>query len=271
MTAIASPARVRTGARLPVSGRRLRHWAIGTAAILAALIIWQLLTTTGAINKNYISTPTKVVSAFGTMASNGQLWGSGRSSLVAFIVGFGISILIGVPLGMAMGWNKLVRQFTQPPIMALFVIPRLALLPVIVVWLGIGTKSTIVVVVIGATIPIIVNAMAGVRDVDASLLQVASSFQASRFDLFRKILLPSATPLILSGIRLAVGSAVLGVVVSEMYVSEGNGIGNLITNYGELYNTPYIVCLVLVVATFGWLVTVLVHMVENRFERWRQR
>lgn len=270
MTAIAPRTRISAGAGLRVSGVRLRRWSIGAAAILAALIVWQLLTTTGAIKETYISTPTKVVSAFGTMVSNGQLWGNGHSSLIAFAVGFGISIAIGVPLGMAMGWSKLVRQFVQPPIMALFVTPRLALLPVIVVWLGIGVKSTIVVVVIGATIPIIVNAMAGVRDVDPKLLQVAYSFQASRFDLFRKILLPSATPMILSGIRLAVGSAVLGVVVSEMYVSTG-GIGNLITSYGQLYNTPYIVCLVLVVATFGWLVTVLVHMVENRFESWRQR
>jgi ABC-type nitrate/sulfonate/bicarbonate transport system permease component len=270
MTAIASRGRIRAGTRVRISGARLRRWSIGAAAILAALIVWQLLTTTGAINKNYISTPTDVVSAFGTMISNGQLWSNGRSSLVAFAVGFGISIAIGVPLGMAMGWNKLIRQFVQPPIMALFVTPRLALLPVIVVWLGIGTKSTVVVVVIGATIPIIVNAMAGVRDVDPKLLQVAYSFQASSFDLFRKILLPSAMPLILSGIRLAVGSAVLGVVVSEMYVSTG-GVGNLITNYGQLYNTPYVVCLVLVVATFGWLVTSLVQMVENRFDRWRQR
>lgn len=270
MTAVATPTRVRTRIGLRVSGRRLRSWAIGTAAILAALIIWQLLNTTGMIKKEYISSPAGVASAFGTMASNGQLWSNGQSSLIAFLVGFGISIGIGVPVGMAMGWNRLVRQFVQPPIMALFVTPRLALLPVIVVWLGIGVKSTIVVVVIGATIPIMVNAMAGVRGVDTKLLQVAHSFQASRFDLFRKILLPSATPLILSGIRLAVGSAVLGVVVSEMYVSTG-GIGNLITTYGQLYDTPYIVCLVLVVAVFGWLVTVLVHMVENRFESWRQR
>lgn len=267
MSATAAVARPRQAARLRLP-ERARRWLIGGAAIVVALVAWQLVVGAGLIKAAYAGTPATVLGAGWTMLTDGELVTNGVPSLIAFVVGFGLSVVVGVPLGLAMGWNRTVRQLVQPPIMALYVTPRLALLPVIVVWLGIGVRTAIVVILIGAMIPIIVNAMAGVRDVDAKLVQVARSFGASRLDLFRKILLPSATPLILSGIRLAVGSAVLGVVISELYVSI-QGIGRLISAYGQVYQTNYIVFLVLLVGTFGWAVTALVRLVERRVERWR--
>lgn len=274
MTAVASPIPVRRRGRSAVSTERLRQIGISTAAILAALVIWQLLTTTGVVSTHWISTPLKTASAIGTMASSGQLGSNGLTSLKAFVIGYAISLAIGIPIGMAMGWWTLVRRFVEPPAMALLVTPRLALLPVIVVWLGLGIRSTVVVIVIGAAIPVMINTMVGVRDVDPRLVQVARSLQASRRDLFRKILVPSATPLILSGARLAVGSAVFGVVISEMYVSTSTstgGLGAMIITYGQLYNTPYIVGLVIIVGVFGWLVTALVRRLENHFEGYRAR
>jgi NitT/TauT family transport system permease protein len=272
MTTIATPVARVHRARMRVSVARVRRYAIGTGAILSALIVWQLLTTTGAIDKQWISTPLETGSAIGTMASSGQLGSNGLTSFIAFVIGYGISLAIGIPLGMAMGWYKLVRRFVEPPAMVALVTPRLALVPVIIVWLGIGLRSTVVVIVIGAAVPVMINAMAGVRDVDPKLVQVAESLQATRFDLFRKILLPSAMPMILSGARLAVAAAVFGVVISEMYVSTpGGGVGDLITSYGLQFNTPYIVGVVLIIAVFGWLVTACVRRLENHFDSWRQR
>ena len=267
MSVAAAATRPAERARLRLSEQHKR-WIIGALAIVVALVIWQLLGSTGLVRKSYISSPGSALSAGRTMLSSGELWSNCRTSLVSFVIGFAISIGIGVPLGLLMGFNQTVRQLTQPPIMALYVTPRLALLPVIIVWLGIGSKSTIVVVVIGAMIPIIINTMTGVREVDRKLLQVAFSFGASKFDVFRKILFPASLPMILSGIRLSVGSAVLGVVIAEMYVSTG-GIGNLVTTYGQAYRTNYIVFLVALVAVFGWLVSSGVQMVERRVERWR--
>lgn len=269
MSAAGTLARSRSAVPWQVS-ERARRWLIGVGAIIAALVVWQLVGDLGIVQKAYIGAPVSTLVAGKTMVADGELWSNSQNSLIAFAIGFGLSILIGVPVGLAMGWSRTVRQLAQPPIMTLYVTPRLALLPVIVVWLGIGVRSTIVVVMIGAVIPIVINAMTGVRDVDAKLVQVGRSFGASRLDLFRKILLPSATPLILSGIRLAVGAAVLGVVVSEMYVSTV-GIGNLIVSYGQVYRTNYIVFLVALVAAFGWVMSMLVGLIERRVDSWRAR
>lgn len=274
MTSVASRASAIDSRTASVSGRwrrhyvRARHLLIGGAALLAALVAWEIVATSGAVSEAYIGTPVSVAQAGWAMIRDGELWTSSRSSLIAFAIGLGLSIVVGAPLGLIMGWSKTVRGFLQPPIMALYVMPRLALLPIIVVWLGVTIRQTVVVVVIGAIIPVIINAMVGVRDSDPKLIQVARSFGCSQFDLFRKILLPSAIPLILAGVRLSVGSAVLGVVISEMYVSTG-GLGHLITAYGDNYNTSYIVFLVLIIAIFGWLVSVLVRMLERRVESWR--
>jgi ABC-type nitrate/sulfonate/bicarbonate transport system permease component len=216
----------------------------------------------------YISSPSGSASAFWTMVTNGELWPSVRVSVIAFAVGFTISVVIGIPLGLLMGWNPVVREFLEPPLMAFYVMPRLALLPVIVVWLGIGTTSTIVVVVIDAIFPVIINSMAGIRNADQKLVQVARSFSARKRDLFRKVLFPASVPAILTGVRLAVARGILGVVVAQLYVSTV-GIGHLIAVYGAQYQTDYIVVLVLLVGIFGYAVNLGLQRVERRFQTWR--
>jgi ABC-type nitrate/sulfonate/bicarbonate transport system permease component len=167
-----------------------------------------------------------------------------------------------------MGWNGTVRGLLEPPMMVLNATPRLALLPVIVVWLGIGVKSTVVVVFIDAVIPIIVNGMAGVRDVDATLIRVGRSFGASRRELFAKFLLPASLPAILTGVRLGVSRGVLGVIVAQLYVSTV-GIGKLISDYGQQFQVDQVIFLVVLVAVFAYVVNLLLARFERRFERWR--
>jgi len=263
--AVGAQLRARRSERVPERARRM---AIGALAVVVVLAAWQVVGDLGLVRKEFIGTPLGTLSAGGHLLADGELWSNAQSSLLAFAIGFGISIAIGVPLGLLMGWSRISRELAQAPILMLYVTPRLALLPVIVVWLGIATQAKVVVVVIGAVIPIVINTMAGVRDVDPRLIQVARSFGAGRLGLFTKILLPSATPLMLAGVRLAVGSAVLGVVIAELYVST-SGIGDLISTYGQSYDTDYVVFLVLLTAVFGWAVSALVQVVERRVERWR--
>jgi ABC-type nitrate/sulfonate/bicarbonate transport system permease component len=260
----AAPRVVRRRLGAPGSGLLL---PIGT--IIALLALWQLVTSVGLGGfVQYISSPSGAASAAWKMAENGELWPSVRVSVVAFAIGFAIACGIGIPLGLAMGWNRTLREFLEPPLMAFYVMPRLALLPVIVVWLGIGTTATVVVVVIDAVFPVIINGMAGIRDADAKLVQVARSFGARKLDLFRKVLLPASTPAIITGVRLAVARGVLGVIVAQLYVSTV-GIGHLISVYGQTYQSDYIVVLVLMVAVFGYVVNVGLRRVERRFDTWR--
>jgi NitT/TauT family transport system permease protein len=255
----------------PGRGRRLA----GTAAppligIAAALVLWQAVSAMHFLGlwTTQISDPAGVVSAGWDMTSSGELWTNAKGSLEAFAIGFALSAAVGIPIGMAMGWNRTVRQLLEPPMTALNATPRLALLPVIVVWLGIGVKSTVVIVFLDAVIPVIINGMAGIRDVDVKLVQVARSFGANRRELFRNVLLPASTPALLTGIRLGVARGVLGVIVAQLYVSTV-GIGHLISNYGEQFQTDQIMFLVLLVAVFAYIMNLGLARVERRFESWR--
>jgi ABC-type nitrate/sulfonate/bicarbonate transport system permease component len=265
MTAIAAPAAVRARIRFGSE----RFW-LPFAGILTALVVWQLLS--GArflgIWTTYISNPADALSAGWTMTTSGELWTNAKGSLSAFAIGFALSAAIGIPVGMLMGWNATARQLLEPPMMALNAMPRLALLPVIVVWLGIGVKSTVVVVFLDAVIPVIVNGMAGIRDVDAKLVQVARSFGARRLALFSKILLPASLPAILTGVRLAVARGVLGVIVAQLYVSTV-GIGTLISNYGQEFQVDQVIFLVGLVSVFAYVVNLALARLERRFEGWR--
>jgi NitT/TauT family transport system permease protein len=233
------------------------------------LAIWEIVSHLGLGGfVQYISSPSGSASAFWAMIENGELWPSVRVSVIAFAIGFAISLAIGIPLGLAMGWNRTLRELLEPPLMAAYVMPRLALLPVVVVWLGIGIRSTIVIVVVDAVFPVIINGMAGVRNADAKLVQVARSFGARNRDLFRKVLLPASIPAILTGVRLAVARGILGVIVAQLYVSTV-GVGHLIAIYGQTYQTDYIVVLVLLVGIFGYAVNIALQRVERRFETWR--
>jgi ABC-type nitrate/sulfonate/bicarbonate transport system permease component len=258
------PSATRTAA--PSSRRR---YVLPLITLTVSLAVWEIVSHLGLGGfVQYISSPSGSASAFWKMIENGELWPSVRVSVVAFAVGFAISVAAGIPLGLAMGWNRIVRELLEPPLMAFYVMPRLALLPVIVVWLGIGTASTIVVVVIDAIFPVIINSMAGIRNADSKLVQVARSFGSNRRDLFRKVLFPASVPAILTGVRLAVARGVLGVVVAQLYVSTV-GVGHLISVYGQTYQTDYIVVLVLLVGVFGYVVNLGLQRIERRFETWR--
>jgi ABC-type nitrate/sulfonate/bicarbonate transport system permease component len=254
-------------ARAPRLSPRFTLPALG---IVLALALWQLLSAMHFLGLwvDYVSSPVDATSAGWDMTVSGELWTNAKGSLEAFAIGFALSAAVGIPLGLLMGWSRTVRQLLEPPMHALNATPRLALLPVIVVWLGIGVKSTVVVVFLDAVIPVIINGMAGVRDVDVKLVQVARSFGANRSELFRKILLPASLPAILTGVRLAVARGVLGVIVAQLYVSTV-GIGHLIATYGQEFHVDQVVFLVLLVAVFGYAVNVALQRLESRFDSWR--
>ena len=278
MTSLATPRRPSVGGRTesgtgpprpPTPGWRSRRVVLPLVTLTIFLVVWEVASRIGLGGfVQYISSPSGSADAFWTMVETGELWPSVRVSVVAFFIGFAISVAVGIPLGLAMGWNRTVREFLEPPLMAFYVMPRLALLPVVVVWLGIGTASTVVIVVVDAIFPVIINSMAGIRNADSKLVQVARSFGAKRPDLFRKVLFPASVPAILTGVRLAIARGILGVIVAQLYVSTV-GVGHLIAVYGQTYQTDYIVVLVLLVGIFGYAVNLGLQRVERRFETWR--
>ena len=179
-----------------------------------------------------------------------------------------LAIGIGIPLGLILGTSRTLRLFIDPPLMAIYATPRLALLPIIVVWLGIGLASKIAVVFLGAVFYVLINTMAGVSDTDQRLVRAAKSFGANRFDIFSRIILPSALPAVMIGVRLGIGRGVLGVIVGEMFSSEA-GLGNKIMTYGEAVRIDHLLVYTLFVSLCGFLMTTGARLLEERLRSCR--
>lgn len=197
---------------------------------------------------------------------SGTLMRDAIVSLSEFAAGFALALAIGVPSGLVLGSFPTLRYLLDPPLMAIYATPQLALLPIFVLWLGIGMASKIAVVFIGASIPIVVNSMAGVRQVDRSLVVAARSFCATRRDVFVKVIFPASLPAVMVGIRLGLSRAVLGVVVAEMYVSQ-EGIGNQIMRLGSAFRVDHLLFYVLLVSVFGLGATTAARKLEERVAR----
>jgi ABC-type nitrate/sulfonate/bicarbonate transport system permease component len=236
---------------------------ISSLSVLVFLAAWEAAPRVGMVDAAYTSQPSRVITASLQIVRSSAFLHDIFVSSSEFAGGFSLAIGIGVPLGLLLGTFKVLRYLLDPPIMAIYATPYLALLPIVVVWLGIGMESKIAVVFVGGVIPILVNSMAGVREVERSWIAAAQSFGAGKRDLFVKVILPGSLPAVIMGIRLGLSRAVLGVVVAEMYQSQA-GIGNEIMRYGSQFRTDYLLFYVLLVSVFGFTATWAVRALEER-------
>lgn len=240
--------------------------AVSTVSVALFLAAWEIAPRVGVVDPFFTSQPSRVALACVDVARDGTLAHDALVSLSEFAVGFVLALAVGVPMGLALGAFPILRDLIDPPVMAIYATPQLALLPIFVLWLGIGMESKIAVVFLGAVIPIIVNSMAGVRQVDRALVVAARSFCATQRDVFVRVVLPASLPAVTIGIRLGLSRAVLGVVVAEMYVSQA-GIGNEIMRLGSAFRVDRLLVYVLLVSVFGLSMTTLARKLEERVAR----
>ena len=236
---------------------------VSSIMVMAFLSVWEIAPRVGIVDATYTSQPTRVIRAGFEIVRTGGFLHDVSVSLSEFAIGFALAIGIGVPLGLLLGRFPVLRYLLDPPIMAIYATPHLALLPIIVVWLGIGMQSKIAVAFVGGVIPILVNSMAGVRGVERSWVVAARSFCAGERDVFVKVILPASLPSVILGIRLGLSRAVLGVIVAEMYQSQA-GVGNEIMRYGSEFRTDQLLFNVLLVSLFGVAATSAVRALEEK-------
>jgi ABC-type nitrate/sulfonate/bicarbonate transport system permease component len=217
----------------------------------------------------FISSPTRIArTAFAMFFVTGTIWKDLGWSSLEFVLGVSVAFAIGVPLGLFAGWYRRFSYAAEPFLAALNATPQVAFLPLLILWVGTGLASRVLIIVLLAVLPIAINALAAVRTVDARLVRVARSFSSGDALLFRSIILPSAVPFLLAGARLAVGRGMIGIVVGEIYGSAA-GIGGMINQAGSRFETDKVFVGVLTIATAGVALVEGLRRIERRVEAWR--
>jgi len=259
------PARGRRSRRRPMSPAR--RWALRIASVAAILIAWQLYG--GSINPILLSDPSSVAVAFADMVRDGSLGHALASSLAVLGLGFLFGAVAGVLIGLAAGRSDTVSALIDLPVSALYAVPAVTLVPLIVLWFGFGVTAKTVVVFLFVIFPVLINTTRGVREVDPELLEVARSFCSSERRMWFDLILPSALPFIVTGLRLAIGRALIGVIIAEYYTSL-SGLGDLITTNASNFQTARMFVPIVVIALLGVVFTALLELAERRLVPWRR-
>jgi ABC-type nitrate/sulfonate/bicarbonate transport system permease component len=244
---------------------------LGSAGVITFLIIWELVGNTfQLINPMFMSAPSLVWKAAVQLFSSGEIYNDLYISGIELFWGYFLSAAVAVPFGIIVGWYKRASYIFDPFINAMNATPRVALLPLVIIWLGIGILSKVGIIFLGAVFPILINTRDGVKTTPYNLLTAAKSFGASEWMLFKTVVLPSTIPFILTGLRLGLGRAIVGVMVGELYAATA-GIGFMITVAGATFQTDKVFVGVLVFALTGMMGMELLTRVERRFDKWRPK
>ncbi len=242
---------------------------LGFIAVTIFLTIWELVGNVfQLINPMFMSAPSLIANAAIELFRSGEIWNDLRVSSIELFWGYLLSVVFAIPFGIMVGWYKRVSYIFDPFINAMNATPRVALLPLVIIWLGIGILSKVGIIFLGAVFPMLINTRDGVKTTPANLLTAARSFGASEWQIFKSVVLPSTVPFILTGLRLGVGRALVSVMVGELYAATA-GIGFMITVAGATFQTDKVFVGVLIFALSGMFLMEALSNVERRFDKWR--
>ncbi|MET0419903.1 MAG: ABC transporter permease subunit [Actinoplanes sp.] len=236
--------------------------------LVAVLILWQVGATSGWLGSTTPS-PAEVIRAGGELISSGELAHHLGVSLTRVAKGLAIGLSIGLVLGLAAGLLRLAEDLVDAPIQALRMLPHLALVPIFIIWFGIGETSKIALIAIGPIFPLYLNVLHGIRGVDERLVESARSCGVGRFGLIRRVILPGALPQILVGLRQALGIGWLTLVVAEQTATT-SGIGFLMNDAREFLRTDVIFVVLVLYALLGLATDLFVRLIERRALAWRR-
>nr|WP_222131976.1 ABC transporter permease [Pseudonocardia sp. C8] len=251
----------------PARARRrpdLRRWI----SPVALLLLWQLASTTGLLAEDELASPLRVVTAAVDLTRTGELPAGLLVSLGRVAAGVLLGLTTGVALGLASGLSRWGGHLIDPPVQMLRTLPHLALVPLFILWFGVGELPKVLLVALGVLFPMYLNVHAGVRGVDPKLLEAASVSGFTRAERLRHVVLPGAMPSTLTGLRLALGVAWLSIVVAETTAADA-GLGYMIMNAREFLRTDVIVVGLAVYALLGLGTDALVRRLERTVLAWR--
>jgi len=237
-------------------------YALSVVALLGA---WQLLGMN--MNPIFLSTPLRVGEAFVELTINGEILRALADSAEVFALGYVLSLL-GIPIGILMGRHSFVANFLNLYVYVFYSVPYVVFLPLFIVWLGLGFWTKVVMIVFAAIWPLIINTWAGVRDVDRTLVEVARGFRATEAELMRKVVIPAAVPFILTGVKLATGRALVGLIVAELFTAI-TGLGRILVYYSNFFQMAKVFVPIVILAVVAIALLQGVEALERKFSSWK--
>jgi ABC-type nitrate/sulfonate/bicarbonate transport system permease component len=235
--------------------------------LLAILSLWHLASIPA--GKLLLPSPLDVAPAFVDMVASGLLPAATASSLVVFLSGYGLAVVTGVALGVLMGGVRALGETLEMYVNGINSTPRVAFIPLIILWFGLGTEAKVVIVWLTAVFPIIINTYAGVLNTDPELIEAARSFGARQGQIFRHIMLPAAVPYLIAGLRIGASLGIIGTVVAELYTAL-SGVGYLLVHFGNSFQTAKYLVPVLVLIVLGVLISQALKWLEHRLAYWKR-
>jgi NitT/TauT family transport system permease protein len=240
--------------------------AIRTVSIAVFLLIWEYYGRR--MDPIFMAPPSAILDAALQLLKSGALKKALVESLWPFAVGMVLTVVVGILLGIVIAQWRMLEYLLDPFINALYAIPRIALVPLIILWAGLEFTGKVTILVSVAVFPIIVNTYAGIRDVRGSMLEIGRAYGATESQIFFKIVLPAAIPFIMAGVRLSVGLAIIGIIVAEFFTAI-SGLGGMIVEYANVFATAKLFVPIIVIAIVGVVLTEFVMWLERRMSRWR--
>jgi len=241
--------------------------SVRVASVVVVLFLWEIFGRQ--VNPLFLSYPSAIARAFIQLLGAGEFQRQALGSLQVFVIGLSVALVLGIALGLLMGRYRLAEYLLDPYVYALDATPRVAMIPLLLLWFGLGTSSKIAIVFLSGLFPVLMNTFSGVRTVSANLVDVGRAYGAKEGKIFTKIILPAALPFVMAGIRLAVGRALIGIITAEMFMAV-SGMGALLIRYSSALAMDKFFVPVIFLALLGVFLSSTVEKLQKRLAPWKE-
>ena len=246
-----------------------RRLVLGVFSVIFLVAAWELLLTyVFPVNPFFFTKPSLIAEAFKEQVQGAKLWHDLAISSRAFLWGFSFAVIVGIPVGLVMGWRRRVEYALDPFLTAMYASPLVALAPLLIIVFGVGVLGKAALVFLLSVFPFVFNVFAGVKSTDALLINVIRSFGGTEKDLYFKVILPSTMPYLIAGARLAIGRGLVGIIVGEFYAAS-EGIGFAISQAGDTYRLPDMFVGIIILSVIAVVLTEAMRRLELTVAPWR--
>lgn len=262
-------AATRTARARPAESWAARHQGplLGCLGVAIVLVAWQISTAAGLVDVTFSSSPVRVAQAEVDLFSSGDIYPALSATGVELLWGLLITFVAGIPIGLVLGRSRVLHDMTEPMVNVLYSVPYVMFLPIIIFWFGINNTSRVLIIVWAGILPLIINVTAGVRNLDSDYNRVATAFCTPRGKFFTMVALPATLPYILAGIRLAVGRALVGAIVAELFLAS-KGLGYFVQQQTSNFNMDSAMAGIVILAIVALILNWSVRLIERRFTHW---